>query len=348
MPTILVTGGCGFIGSHTSLVLLEKGYDICIIDSNINSDFKVIKRIEKLLDHSRNNGKIEMIKGDVRSEKTLEKIFSYYEETKKNICAVIHFAGLKSIEKSNHLPLQYWDVNVKGTLQLLKIMEKYSCFTIVFSSSATVYGVSNKSPIKEDGLIKPINTYGKTKAVIEQILQDLQNNSSRKWKILNLRYFNPIGAHPTGKLGEYDKGLTKNIFPIINKVASKELPFLRVFGKNWKTKDGTGVRDYIHVMDLAEGHCSALEFLLNSDPILLTLNLGTGRGTSVFEVLNTFKNIINRDIPYKICEKRYGDSAIAVADVSMAKKYLSWESKRNLRKMCIDSWNWQSSNINGY
>ena len=347
MPTILVTGGCGFIGSHTSLVLLEKGYDICIIDSNINSDFKVIKRIEKLLDHSRNNGKIEMIKGDVRSEKTLEKIFSYYEETKKNICAVIHFAGLKSIEKSNHLPLQYWDVNVKGTLQLLKIMEKYSCFTIVFSSSATVYGVSNKSPIKEDGLIKPINTYGKTKAVIEQILQDLQNNSSRKWKILNLRYFNPIGAHPTGKLGEYDKGLTKNIFPIINKVASKELPFLRVFGKNWKTKDGTGVRDYIHVMDLAEGHVAALEYLFNSNfNNLQNINLGTGKGTTVLEIIEIFEKVNKVEIPFVFEKRRVGDVAEYIADTSLSKIILNWEPKRSLVEMCKDGWNWKLNNIN--
>ena len=347
MPTILVTGGCGFIGSHTSLVLLQKGYDICIIDSNINSDFKVVKNIEKLLDHSRKNGTIKMIKGDVRNEIILEKIFSYYEEINKRICAVIHFAGLKSIEKSNKSPLQYWDVNVNGTLQLIKVMEKNSCFTIVFSSSATVYGVSNKSPIKEDGLIKPINTYGKTKAVIEQILRDLQNNSSRKWKILNLRYFNPIGAHPSGKIGEYDKGSTKNIFPIINKVASKELKILRVFGNNWKTKDGTGIRDYIHVMDLAEGHVAALEYLFSTNyDNLQNINLGTGKGTTVLEIVEIFEKVNKVDIPYLFDERRVGDVAEYIADNSLSKKILNWEPKRSLVEMCKDGWKWKLNNIN--
>ena len=357
MARLLIVGGGGFIGTHTCLTLLNFNHKLVIVDNFSNSSPIALERVKDLALLEKNNKNFEIKKGDIRDEKFLESIFKHYANLGNPIKAVIHFAGLKSVKQSIKNPLLYWDTNVIGTHTLVKVMEKNNCKTLVFSSSATIYGSQNKIPIPENAPIRPINPYGRTKAAIEKLLLDIacckDNNdvilkSNTGWRIARLRYFNPVGAHPSGEIGESPLGIPNNLFPYITQVAIGKRNLLQIFGDNWPTKDGTGIRDYIHVMDLAEGHCSALEFLLNSEPILLTLNLGTGRGTSVFEVINTFKNITNKNIPYEICDKRDGDSAIAIADVSMAKKYLSWESKRDLRKMCMDSWNWQSSNINGY
>ena len=344
---ILVTGGAGFIGSHTCLTLLEKGYEIVVIDSFINSQKESLKNIRKIIKND-NYIFLEVIKGDIRDEKVLNKIFVDSKKIQKPIEAVIHFAGLKSVEASVNNSLKYWDANVAGTLNLLKVMKIHNCKTIVFSSSATIYGKNNKNPLKEDAFINPGHPYGRTKAVIEKILEDLNSDSSMGWRIANLRYFNPIGAHPSGLIGESPIGVPSNIFPYITQVAAGILDELSIFGNNWPTIDGTGVRDYIHVLDIAEGHLSALEYLLERKDTLITMNLGTGIGTSVLELINTFEDTNKVKIPYKFTNRREGDLGYVVADNSLAISRLKWIPKRDLRKMCLDGWKWQLSNSNGY
>tara|TARA_B100000242_G_C43022366_1_gene475844 strand:- start:61 stop:1119 length:1059 start_codon:yes stop_codon:yes gene_type:complete len=342
MKRILVTGGCGFIGSHASLNLLENGYELIIIDSLINSSFEAIKNIKYILKKTQPNNikNLNFIKGDIRDENLLNKIFSESQESQKKIDAVIHFAGLKSVRESVLKPLNYWDVNLYGTINLLKIMQRYDCKNFIFSSSATIFRPSEDLPFNEDSEIKPFNPYGKTKSTVEQILNDLFESKDKSWKMASLRYFNPIGAHPSGLLGEDPKDIPNNIFPLINKVASREIKTLKIFGNDWDTKDGTGVRDYIHVMDISEGHLNALEFLLKNEPKKLFLNFGTGKGTSVLELIKTFEKVNNIKIPYIYEDRREGDIACAFADNSLAKNILNWEPKRNLEDMCKDGWNW--------
>ena len=264
MASILVTGGCGYIGSHTVLSLLEKGLNVYVIDSNENSSALVINRIRDILKKNKlqltNN--LYFVKGDVRISDDLEKVFLKALENDHNIYGVIHFAGLKAVEESCNSPLLYWDTNLVGTITLLKVMKKYNCRNLIFSGSATIYSNSIKNKLKEDSLIKPINPYGRTKATVEILLNDIFL-SDNQWKIINLRYFNPIGAHQSGEIGEDPVGLPNNIFPLILNVASKKISELKVFGKDWNTKDGTCIRDYIHVMDLADGHIAALNYLQN-------------------------------------------------------------------------------------
>ena len=276
MKTILVTGGTGFIGSHTSLVLIEKGYKLLLLDSLENSSIKVIDRITNLskIEKNKISSYINFLKGDIRDEEFLNDIFETYKKNNNKIDAVIHFAGLKSVDESTKKPIKYWDINVSGTIKLIKVMEKFECFNLVFSSSATIYGVKNNNNlIKESDSISPINTYGQTKEAVELILRDLSKVLNSRWRIAVLRYFNPIGAHPSGLIGENPLNEPNNILPIINRVAAGKIKELTIFGNDWQTTDGTGVRDYIHVMDLAEGHISALEYLLNSDNSFLELNL---------------------------------------------------------------------------
>ena len=347
MKSILVTGGAGFIGSHTCLLLLKKGYDIFILDSFVNSSEKLIEKLSSTLEgeNFNINEKINLIKGDIKNKDDIEKVFQLSFKIRKKIIAVIHFAGLKSVSDSILKPLSYWENNVYGTINLLNIMKKYKCKNIVFSSSAAVYQTQSKKLLNENDACNPINPYGFTKLTIENILQDVIKSEPLEWRIACLRYFNPIGAHEFGFLGEDPTSKPNNIFPQITKVAIGKFNDIQIFGSDWPTHDGTGVRDYIHVMDLAEGHLSALDYLLNNIPQLLILNLGTGLGTSVLELINTFQKVNNVNVPYTFKGRRYGDNAFVVADNSLAKSVLNWAPKRNLEDMCRDGWNWQLKNI---
>lgn len=350
MSRVLVTGGAGFIGSHTCIALLEKGYDVKVIDSLVNSSYKSLKRVEKILLSNNINvqDKLSFLNCDLRNLNDIEKVFKESKNEGKPISSVIHFAGLKAVNESLKTPLDYWDANVKGTINLLKIMDKNYCKKIVFSSSATIYGVKEDSYIDESSEISPSNPYGSTKVVVEKILSDLFNSDPKGWYILNLRYFNPIGAHPSGLIGESPHGIPSNIFPTITQVASGKLNELSIYGKDWPTFDGTCIRDYIHVMDLAEGHIAALQYLEKNETQIKNLNLGTGKGTSIIQLLDTFQRVNNIKIPHKFCDRRKGDIAHVVADNSLAKKYLNWIPKRNLEDMCKDGWKWQFMNQNGF
>tara|TARA_B100000700_G_C14991946_1_gene831758 strand:+ start:276 stop:1355 length:1080 start_codon:yes stop_codon:yes gene_type:complete len=358
MRKILITGATGFIGSHTSLLLLKAGYNLLLIDNLSNSSSNVIDKIANLagIKENEKNKRLNFFKGDIRDTEFLERIFRSSSK-KEPIDAVIHFAALKSVAESLKNPLNYWDVNVSGTRKLLEVMEKNSCRSIVFSSSATIYGNPLKVPIEENALIQPINPYGKTKAAVEMLLADIANCQNQKvpiaesntnWRIARLRYFNPVGAHPSGIIGEEPKGTPNNLFPILGQVAAGKKNKLYVFGDDWPTIDGSGVRDYIHVMDLAEGHLSALEKIISSNPQLLTLNLGSGSGHSVFEVISCFEEISGQKIPYEVIRRRSGDSPISIANPTQANNILGWETKRTLKDICIDGWNWQSSNPKVY
>ncbi len=339
METVLITGGCGYIGSHTCISLIKKNYNVLIIDSLINSYEDNFKKVRQIIDKKDINSKdkLRFIKGDLRNKDWLDNIFLEYLKSKKPISSVIHFAGLKSIESSIKDPLQYWDTNIAITLSLLSIMQKYNCFKIIFSSSASVYKIKGSSFLKESDLLEPTNPYGKTKFTIENILEDLfESDSKNEWKIANLRYFNPAGAHESGLLGENPKFQSLNLFPSIIRSINGFQKKLLIFGKDWPTRDGTCIRDFIHVMDLAEAHIATLDFLNNSKPQILKLNIGTGKGTSVLEVINTFQRINHVTLFYEYVERRLGDQPIVVADNTMALKLLNWRPKRNLIDMCRD------------
>ena len=278
MPNILVTGGTGYIGSHTTFLLLKKGFEVTIIDSNINSSPKAIDRIHKICEKNNIDSKntLTFIRGDLRDNQLLNNLFINAIEEGKPIKGVIHFAGLKSVSDSIQNPLLYWDANVNSSINLFKVMEKYGCKTIVFSSSATVYGESKKNKIDEISEINPINTYGKTKYAIESLLNDIYYGDQTSWRIANLRYFNPIGAHPSGLIGEEPFGIPSNLFPILLNVAGGKTKYLKIFGNDWNTKDGTCIRDYIHVMDLADGHLKTMEYLFLMHQIFITLILVQG------------------------------------------------------------------------
>ena len=348
MSSILVTGGVGFIGSHTCIYLLNNGYKVYIIDSLINSSIHVIDLIEKICSKSSNfsKGNLKFFKGDICDERCLERIFLFAKKENRPIQSVIHFAGLKSVKDSTIDPIRYWEVNVSGSINLLHVMRKYGCNTIVFSSSATIYGSSKYMYIPENSKIKPVNPYGNTKSIIEKLLSDTFHNLPN-WKIASLRYFNPIGAHPSGLLGENPKGSPNNIFPIITQVASRKKDKLSIFGRDWSTKDGTGVRDYIHVMDLAEGHVRTLDYLKNNNSMNISMNIGTSKGTSVLELIDIFQKVNNIEIPHLFESRREGDVARLVADNSLLKRTLDWCPKRSLEEMCVDGWNWQKLNPNG-
>ncbi|MBO8219539.1 UDP-glucose 4-epimerase GalE [Prochlorococcus marinus] len=352
MKKVLVTGGCGFIGSNTSLALLEKGYELLIVDSFVNSYPIVINKIKNLFfeKYVKKTNKIKLINCDLKDRDSLEKAFEESNKDGNKISAVIHFAGLKAVSDSLLDPLSYWTSNVLGTVNLLNVMEKFECRTLVFSSSATIYGTNNsKENLKENHYKNPLNPYGMTKETIEKILNNLNNVEKNDWRIAILRYFNPIGAHTAGELGESPKNTPNNIMPIINSVALGKRGYLNIFGNNWNTPDGTPIRDYIHVMDLADGHIKALEYLCkNSKPNLITLNLGTGIGKSVLQLINIFEEVNKISIPYRFASRRAGDIEYSVADNSMAKQLLNWEPHKDIKAMCKDSWNWVSKNPNGY
>tara|TARA_Y100001968_G_scaffold170817_1_gene156239 strand:+ start:1095 stop:2144 length:1050 start_codon:yes stop_codon:yes gene_type:complete len=344
---ILVTGGCGFIGSHTCLALLEKDYEVWVIDSLINSSPVSLERV-KILSNKPNN--IRFFAGDLRDINFLKEVFIEAKYKDTTFSGVIHFAGLKSIAESIKSPINYWDNNVSSTINLLRVMDDYKCRTIVFSSSATIYELkeNDHDPIKETAGINSINPYGMNKIVIEKLLNDIYNSSPNEWSISSLRYFNPIGAHESGLLGEDPMGKPNNIFPLIMQTAIKRIGKLKIFGNDWPTSDGTGVRDYIHVLDLADAHALALEVLILEKPQILSLNLGTSKGTSVLELIKTFEKVNDIKIPYEFSERRKGDYCTVIADNSKAISVLNWSPKRNLEQMCIDGWKWQSCNPKGY
>ena len=351
MDTILITGGAGFIGIHTSISLLEKGFRVIIIDSLVNASRKGVDRLRNkdYLGMSILNSQLKFIKGDVRDINFLREVFNNEKVLGNIIKYVIHFAGLKSVRDSFLFQDLYWDVNVNGTKILTKVMEENNCFNFVFSSSATVYGEDKASPLNEQSKLMPNNPYGKTKLAVEKFLKDFSMKSRSPWKIICLRYFNPIGSHPSGNFGESPLNIPNNLFPYICQVANHTRNKLYVFGKDWPTPDGTCIRDYIHVMDLAEGHLAALKAIQNNlKESFLIINLGTGIGTSVLELIRTFESINNLKLNYSFVERRDGDKAIVYAEANLAKNVLNWQASRNLVDMCRDGWKWQQKNPYGY
>lgn len=334
--SILVTGGAGYIGSHTCVQLLEAGYDIVIVDNLCNSKEESLKRIKEI--SGRN---FPFYNVDLLNQSELDNIFK-----NEKIDAVIHFAGLKAVGESVSIPLRYYHNNITGTIILCDVMKKYGVKNLVFSSSATVYGDPYTVPIKESFPLSATNPYGRSKLIIEEILRDLYI-SDKSWNIALLRYFNPVGAHPSGRIGEDPNGIPNNLVPYIAQVAVGKLPELKVFGSDYPTPDGTGVRDYIHVLDLADGHLKALE-KLDENPGVVTYNLGTGKGYSVLDMIRAFEKASGKKIPYLLTERRPGDIAACFADPSKAELELNWTAKKGLDEMCADSWRWQSMNPNGY
>lgn len=334
---ILVTGGAGYIGSHTCVELLEEGYEVVIVDNLYNASEKAIARIQEI------TGKeVTFYQNDIRDEKAMQDIFA-----KENPEAVIHFAGLKAVGESVAKPMEYYENNIAGTLSLCKAMRDHGCKNIIFSSSATVYGDPAFIPITEEcpkGVCT--NPYGWTKHMLEQILTDIHTSDS-EWNVVLLRYFNPIGAHKSGKIGEDPKGIPNNLLPYVAQVAIGKLSCVGVFGNDYDTPDGTGVRDYIHVVDLAKGHVKAIHKLMEN-PGVKVYNLGTGNGYSVLDVIKAFGKACGKEIPYEIKDRRPGDIATCYADATLAKKELGWEAQYGIEEMCEDSWRWQSMNPNGY
>jgi UDP-glucose 4-epimerase len=333
---ILVTGGTGYIGSVTSLQLMQAGHAVTILDNLVNSRAEVVGRIAALAGRAP-----AFVQGDVRNRDLLEPLLREHQ-----IDAVIHFAGLKAVGESTEKPLEYYDNNVLGTLRLLEAMRSTGVRTLVFSSSATVYAPSDVMPLTEKAAQAPVNPYGRTKWMVEHILADLVA-AQADWSMTVLRYFNPVGAHPSGRLGEDPQGVPNNLMPFIAQVAVGRRQALRVFGNDYPTPDGTGVRDYIHVMDLAEGHLAACE-RGHRKPGLHTYNLGSGRGHSVLEMLSAFEKACGRKLPYEVLPRRAGDLAAYWADASKAKRELGWQAKLDVDAMCADTWRWQSQNPQGY
>ncbi len=333
---ILVTGGAGYIGSHTSVELLNENYDVVVLDNLSNSCEEALNRVKNITGKS-----LEFYKADILNKQDIHDIFSRHK-----IDAVIHFAGLKAVGESVGIPLKYFHNNITGTLNLLEVMDDFNVKNIVFSSSATVYGDPASLPIKEDFPLSATNPYGRTKLMIEEILQDLYVSDNR-WNIALLRYFNPVGAHESGQIGEDPEGIPNNLVPYISKVAVGLLDKVNVFGNDYDTSDGTGVRDYIHVKDLAIGHIKTLPKLFTK-PGVVIYNLGTGQGYSVLEMIKGFEKTSGKEISYKIADRRPGDIAACFADPLKAKKELNWQAVKTLDDMCKDTWRWQKNNPDGY
>lgn len=333
---VLITGGAGYIGSHTCVEMVNAGYDVVVVDNLSNSKTESIKRVEKIV------GKpIKFYEADVCDENALRKIFA-----ENDIECVIHFAGLKAVGESCEKPLEYYSNNIVSTLSLCKVMRENSVKKIVFSSSATVYGVAKTMPLVEDMPLGAINPYGRTKLFIEHILKDIYT-ADNSWSVVLLRYFNPIGAHESGTIGEDPKGIPNNLMPYIAQVAVGRRECLNVFGNDYNTVDGTGVRDYIHVVDLAVGHVKAVDFALKNE-CCEAINLGTGKGCSVLQLKDAFQKASGVEIPFKIVARRPGDPDEVYANADKAKRLLGWQAERGIEKMCLDTWNWQKNNPNGY
>lgn len=333
---ILTTGGAGYIGSHTCVELLKAGHDVVVVDNLMNSKHEAVRRVEAIAGRGLHFHRVDLL-----NQAELTAVFRRYA-----IDAVIHFAGLKAVGESSKIPLSYYHNNVTGTLILLKVMQDCNVRHLVFSSSATVYGNPRTVPITEDFPLSATNPYGRTKLMIEKILRDLYASDS-SWQIASLRYFNPVGAHQSGRIGEDPNGIPNNLFPFMAQVAVGKLKELSVFGNDYPTRDGTGVRDYIHVVDLALGHLKAIE-TLRGKPGLVTYNLGTGLGYSVLESVAAFSKACGKPIPYRIAARRPGDIPACYADPAKANRELGWKAGRNLDEMCVDAWRWQAQNPNGY
>ncbi len=335
MAKILVTGGAGFIGSHTVLELLNKNYEVVVVDNFSNSSFESIRRVQKITGKT-----VTFYETDIRDRAAMEKIFAEHK-----FDAVIHFAAFKAVGESCRMPLKYYENNISGTVSLLQIMEKYNVKKIIFSSSATVYGDPERLPLDENCRLSTTNPYGSTKLMMENIMQDVQK-ADKEWNIILLRYFNPVGAHESGLIGEDPKGIPNNLMPYVAQVASGKLQCINVFGNDYDTPDGTGVRDYIHVVDLALGHIAAIEHC--NEAGVHIYNLGTGHGYSVLDMIHAFEKACGKELPYKICERRPGDVAACYACPDKAKKELHWEAKFGIEEMCASQWKWQSGNPRGY
>ena len=339
-PKILITGGAGYIGSHTAVELMNAGYHVVILDNLCNSSRKVLERIQNLAGPN-----FSFVEADVRSASALDAIFQEH-----TIEGVIHFAGLKAVGESVAQPVRYFDNNVGSTLALLQAMERANVRRIVFSSSATVYGDPEQVPITESSKLQVTNPYGRTKLMCENILRDLQASDPQNpnlWQVAILRYFNPVGAHISGTMGEHPNGIPNNLMPFITQVAVGKREFLSIFGNDYPTPDGTGVRDYIHVVDLAQGHLAALNYLKTKQQSI-TVNLGTGRGVSVKELADIFAKVTGVPVPYKYVDRRPGDVAACYANTALAEKELGWKANLGVERMCQDAWRWQSQNPNGY
>ena len=338
---IVVTGGAGYIGSHVVVALMEAGCDILIIDDFSNSHPRAVERIGELA-----AGPVELLKRDLADPAQKTEIVNAVKAFGAD--GAVHLAGLKAVGESVEEPARYYRVNLGAAMTLIEALEAASAKTLVFSSSATVYGDLNDNPVTEKGALGPTNPYGRTKLFIEQILKDVAETDDT-WRIVNLRYFNPVGAHPSGRIGEDPNGIPNNLFPFIAQVAVGRRDRLSVFGDDYPTSDGSGVRDYIHVSDLAQGHVAALNYLVEAESGgAIDINLGTGVGYSVFDVVKAFKRASNRDIPYEVAPRRAGDIAEIYADPSIAKKLIGWRAEKSLEEMCADHWRWQSENPNGY
>lgn len=333
---ILVTGGAGYIGSHTCVELLQAGHQIVVVDNLSNSKVTSLKRVQEIT-----GKKLSFYKVDLLDEPALREVFEG-----EDIEAVIHFAGLKAPGESVEKPLSYYHNNVTGSLVLCEVMKRFGVRNLVFSSSATVYGATKEMPLREDFPLSTLNPYGRSKLMVEDILRDL-HHAEPTWNIALLRYFNPVGAHESGRIGEDPTGIPNNLLPYVAQVAVGRHPFVRVWGNDYPTPDGTGIRDYIHVTDLAIGHLRALEKLSENCGVV-TYNLGTGRGSSVLEVIAAFSKACGTELPYKVMARRPGDAAISYADPSKANRELNWTATRGIDEMCADTWRWQSNNPNGY
>lgn len=333
---ILVTGGAGYIGTHTCVELLNEGHEVIVLDNLSNASIKSLDRVKEITNKDLTFYEVDLL--------DIEKVDEVFE--KEAIDAVIHFAALKAVGESVEKPLLYYQNNITGTLNLCEVMTKHNVKNIVFSSSATVYGSPDVVPITEEASLSTTNPYGATKLMMEQILQDL-HVADDAWNVVLLRYFNPIGAHESGLIGEDPKGIPNNLVPYITQVAVGKLDYLSVFGDDYDTPDGTGVRDYIHVVDLAKGHVSALQKLNPNDGVSI-YNLGTGNGFSVLEMVNAFADVVGKEIPYKVQARRAGDIATVYADATKAKEEIGWVATKNLKEMCEDSWRWQKNNPKGY
>ena len=333
---ILVTGGAGFIGTHTVIELVNAGHEVVIVDNLVNSSKKSVEVVERIVGQ-----KIPFYQVDIRDKKALLEIFKVEQPT-----GVIHFAALKAVGESTQIPLTYYENNITGTLTLLRVMEEVNCKNIIFSSSATVYGDPHTVPILEDFPLSVTNPYGRTKLMIEEMLTDIYKADS-SWNVVLLRYFNPIGAHESGDLGENPNGIPNNLLPYVTQVAVGKLKEVQVFGNDYPTVDGTGVRDYIHVVDLAKGHVAALQKIEGTAGLNI-YNLGTGKGYSVLEIIQNMDKAVGKPIPYKIVDRRPGDIATCYADSTKAKEELGWEAQFDITRMCQDAWHWQSKHPNGF
>ncbi|NOX08340.1 MAG: UDP-glucose 4-epimerase GalE [Gammaproteobacteria bacterium] len=336
---IMVAGGAGYIGSHTCVELLQKGYDVVVVDNLSNSSLLALDRVQKITEKN-----LDFYEIDIRDRLGLDKVFAEHK-----IDAVIHFAGLKAVGESVEMPLEYYNNNLYSTIVLCQAMQAANVKTILFSSSATVYGDPHEVPIKEDFPLSATNPYGRSKLIVEEILADLYV-SDNEWKVGLLRYFNPVGAHPSGTIGEDPNGIPNNLMPYISQVAVGKLKQLQVFGDDYSTHDGTGVRDYIHVVDLARGHIAMIEYQLSDRMTggVSIVNLGTGRGYSVLDMIDAYKRASRKDIPFAMVARRAGDIAECYADPAYALQLLGWKAEFDLDQMCEDSWHWQSKNPNGY